>query len=352
MHHVVRAEAVSCEPAYPGHSQGYARHSTFDRSTGSTHTGLGLCELAAGGRIDLHVQSFEEYFYVTDGEPTLILDGTAHPLVPGSCGVVPVGAPHAWLGPHSGTARWIEMVTPIPRGPGEPADVFFLGPPRNYETAPLDIRDPRSRHLFRMTDDDITLDKLKVGSRIDAPTVSASMATALLAYSGIAVKMLVDQRLSAALGTMFMVEYQPGGAAHFHDHPLEEAYYILDGEVEAHADGKIYTLRKGDVLWTGVGCIHAFFNRTDTTVRWLETQSPQPPARHSYRFNRDWEYLTEKLGGTAAPAGTVAAAAVHSAETVTAAEDPRDGKSDKKDKHKDKEKHKSKDKDKAKSKSK
>jgi hypothetical protein len=25
----------------------------------------------------------------------------------------------------------------------------------------------------------------------------------------------------------------------------------------------------------------------------LETQAPQPPHRHSYRFARDWEYLTE-----------------------------------------------------------
>ncbi len=304
MHHVVRAEAIRYAPAYPDHSVGYARHAAFDRSTGSTHTGMGLCSLAAGGRIDLHVQSFEEYFYITDGEPTLILDGVGYTLVPGSCGVIPVAAPHAWLGPQHGAAKWIEMVTPIPRGPGEPEDIFFLGPPKAYETAPLDIRDPRSRYLFRMTDDDITLDKLKVGSRIDAPTVSASMATALLAYSGIAVKMLVDQRLSAALGTMFMVEYQPGGVAHYHDHPLEEAYYILDGEVEAHADGQIYTLKKGDVLWTAVGSIHAFFNRTNTTVRWLETQSPQPPARYSYRFNRDWEYLREKLTGSKAQVAT------------------------------------------------
>jgi quercetin dioxygenase-like cupin family protein len=148
-----------------------------------------------------------------------------------------------------------------------------------------------------MTDDDITLDKLKAGARVDAPTVSASMATALLAYSGIAVKMLVDQRLDAALATMFMVEYQPGGVAHLHDHPLEEAYVILQGAVEAVADGKTYMLQVGDVLWTGVGCIHAFYNRTDTTVRWLETQSPQPPVRHSYRFNRDWEHLKEKLSG-------------------------------------------------------
>jgi quercetin dioxygenase-like cupin family protein len=187
------------------------------------------------------------------------------------------------------------MLTPIPRGEGEPRDIFFFDPPGNVPIEPLDIRDPRTRHFFRMSDDDIVVDKLKVGARVDAPTVSASMATALLAYSGIAVKMLVDQRMSAALATMFMVEYQPGGVAHLHDHPLEEAYVILEGEIEAVADDKTYVLRKGDVLWTGVGCIHAFYNRTAGTVRWLETQSPQPPARHSYRFNRDWEYLETKM---------------------------------------------------------
>ena len=297
MHHVVRAAEIHYVSAYPEHSAGFKRHAAVDRSVGSTHTSLGLCLLEAGGQLDTHVQSFEELFYVTFGEPTLILDGRSYPLVPGSCGVIPVGTPHAWIGSQTGAAKWVDMLTPIPRGPGEPEDTFFLGSPRAYETGPLDIRDPRSRHVFRMTDDDITLDKLRVGARIDAPTVSASMATALLAYSGIAVKMLVDQRLSAALGTMFMVEYQPGGAAHLHDHPLEEAYCILQGEIEAHADGKIYVLKEGDVLWTGVGSIHAFYNRTNTTVRWLETQSPQPPARHSYRFNRDWDYLRDKLAG-------------------------------------------------------
>jgi len=295
MHLVIRASDIRPEPAYVGHADGFRRASLVDRRCGSVHTGLGSCVLDAGGHVDTHVQSFEEYFYVTEGEPVLVLDGRAVSLLPGSCGVIPVGTPHAWLGPKSGTAAWLDMLTPIPRDPGQPEDIFFLGPPEATAQDPIDIRDPRSRHLFRMTDDDINVEKLKVGSRIDAPTVSASMATALLAYSGIAVKMLVDQRLSAALGTMFMVEYQPGGAAHFHDHPLEEAYVILQGEVEAWADDQTYVLKEGDVFWTGVGCIHAFFNRTQTTVRWLETQSPQPPARHSYRFNRDWEYLKEKL---------------------------------------------------------
>jgi quercetin dioxygenase-like cupin family protein len=292
---MIRAGDVRPIPALPGHSQGYARCSVIDRNVGAVHTGFALCKLDAGGWVENHVQSYEEYFYVTDGEQTLVLDGHAYPLGPGACGIVPIGVPHYWKGSGSGTATWIEMVTPIPRGPGEAPDIFFLGAAREPEVVPLDLRDPRSRHLFWVKDDDINVDKLKLGSKVDAPQVSASMATALLAYSGIALKMLVDQRLSAALGTMFILEYQPGAVAHPHDHPLEEAYVILSGEVEAEADGEMHLLKAGDFLWTGVGCVHAFYNRSGKPVRWLETQSPQPPARHSYRFNREWDYLAEKL---------------------------------------------------------
>ena len=120
------------------------------------------------------------------------------------------------------------------------------------------------------------IDRLKRGASVDEPTVSASMATAALAYSGITVKMLVDKRLDAQLQTMFMVFYQPGAVAHPHDHPFEESYFMLDGEVEVVADGERYTLRPGDVFWTGVGCIHAFYETKGNTVLWLETSAPGP----------------------------------------------------------------------------
>jgi len=298
MHRLLRANDIHFAPAYPGNSKAFSRCSLVDRSSGSVHMGLGLCALKAEGRVDTHVHSFEESFYVLDGEPALVLDGSAYTLVPGACGLVPVGVPHAWLGPAKGEAKWIDMLAPQPRANGAGDDTFFLGPPEDYAMKQLDIRDPRSRHLFRMMESDIELDKLKAGSRVDAPTVSASMSTALLAYSGIALKMLVDQRLDAQLSSMFMVEYQPGGVAQAHDHPLEESYVILNGEVDAVADDKRYTLRAGDVFWTGVGCVHAFYNTSKSTVRWLETQSPQLPPRYGYRFTRDWEYLKEKLTAT------------------------------------------------------
>ena len=300
MHHVLRAKAVRLVSAYPGNSKLYSRCSVVDGSVGSVHMGVGLCALKAGGRIDTHLHSFEESVYVLEGNPTLVLDGRGYPLAPGACGLIPVGVQHAWLGPTRGTARWIDMMAPQPRPEGAEEDTYFLGPPSKVEMADLDIRDPRSRHFFRMAEDDIAVDKLKIGARADAPKVSASMNTALLAYSGIALKMLVDKRLDAQLHTMFMVEYQPGGVAHPHDHPMEESYIILDGEVDAVGDGRRYTLRKGDVFWTGVGCVHAFYNTSKGTVRWLETQSPPLPDRHGYRFSRDWEYLKEKLAAQSA----------------------------------------------------
>jgi quercetin dioxygenase-like cupin family protein len=295
VHHVLHADQISPRETYPGASTGFARASLVDREAGSVHMSVGMCTLGAQGAVHEHLHSFEESFFVLEGSPVLVLDGRAWRLLPGACGVVPVGVRHAWLGGDD-DARWIDMCSPQPRDESvEAKDTWFVGPAPDAEPTPLDVRDPRTRNLFRLDEGQMELDRLKVGAAVDEPTVSASMATALLAYSGIAVKMLVDQRLDAQLHTMFMVEYEPGGVAHPHDHPLEEAYVILEGEVEAHADGEQYTLRPGDAFWTGVGCVHAFYNRSDARVRWLETQAPQPPARHSYRFNRDWEYLQSRM---------------------------------------------------------
>lgn len=300
MHHVGRLDPafMSTPEAYRGRSAGYRRQSLVDGRAGSVHMGFGACELAPAGRIDGHVHSYEEAFYVLEGQPRLVMGGQTIELAPHQCGLIPVGAGHAWRNGGAQACRWLDMLAPRPRDPDkEPPDTFFTPEPVGDDPPRvLDVRDPRCRHFFRLDPGQMDVDRLKRGSAVGEPTVSASMATALLAYSGIAVKMLVDQRLDAQLLTMFMVEYQPGGVAHPHDHPFEEAYFMLEGEVEGVADGKSYPLRAGDVFWTGAGSVHAFYNRTDARVRWLETQAPQPPRNHSYRFNRDWDYLEKLLG--------------------------------------------------------
>jgi quercetin dioxygenase-like cupin family protein len=287
---LVRREDVDLVDALPGHASGLRSCRLVGGALGSTHMALTLVSLA-NGHVDTHVHSFETGFYVLEGEPVIYLDGRGVELQPGACGVVPVGMPHAFRAHAS--ALWIEMAAPRPRADG--SDTFFISAAPDEPAQPLDVRDPRSRNLFLLREGQMDLDVLKRGIVVGAPIVSASMATAVLAYSGIAVKMLVDQRLDAQLHTMFMVDYQPGAVAHPHDHPFEESYYMLEGEVDVVADGDRYTLRPGDVFWTAAGCVHAFYEVQGGTVRWLETSAPGPPARHSYRHERDWDYLAERL---------------------------------------------------------
>jgi quercetin dioxygenase-like cupin family protein len=294
---LVRREDVDLADALPGRSSGLTSCRLVGGALGSTHMALTLARLVEG-HVDTHVHSYETSFYVLEGEPQLFLDGRGVQLRPGACGVMPVGVPHAFRCRERGL--WIEMAAPRPRADG--SDTFFLGPAPDTPAGQLDVRDPRNRNLFLLTEGEMDIDRLKHGSAVKAPTVSASMATAVLAYSGIAVKMLVDARLDAQLHTMFMVDYQPGAVAHPHDHPFEESYYMLEGEVDVVADGDRYTLRPGDAFWTAAGCVHAFYETRGGRVRWLETSAPAPPPRHSYRFERDWEYLADRLASDAAVA--------------------------------------------------
>jgi quercetin dioxygenase-like cupin family protein len=289
--------AADIEPVTDGaaHTDGAREVRLVGGHVGAVHTGVSLWTTASGGHVDEHVHSTEQSFYVLAGEPQLTVDGGTYQLAANDCGLFPVGVPHSWRNAGGADAIWAEVTSPAPRL-SEPPDTFWTGRPApSDEATALNIRDPRTRTFFRLGSGEMDVDNLKIGAAVDAPTVSASMATALLAYSGIAVKMLVDQRLGSVLHQMFMVEYQPGGSAQPHDHPFEEMYYMLEGEVDAMADGEEFTLRAGDVFWTGVGCIHAFYNNSGGRVRFLETQSPLPPSNYSYRFNRDWEYLASKL---------------------------------------------------------
>jgi mannose-6-phosphate isomerase-like protein (cupin superfamily) len=106
--------------------------------------------------------------------------------------------------------------------------------------------------------------------------------------TGVAIKMFVDRSFGAVHQSLFLIQYQPGAKIDPHDHTFEESYFIVSGRVQAIADGEAYELGSGDVIWTGVGCIHSFANLGTEPVRWIETQAPLPPAKEVFRFERDW----------------------------------------------------------------
>lgn len=292
--HLVRTAdqaAFGIPEAYAALSRGLYRWSIVNGETGSVHQEFNICELESGGTINAHVHSFEESIYVLEGELTVETGDGAYILEEGNYGVIQVAAPHAFRNTGSVRTRWAEMLAPQPRLESK-GDTFAVAPLKlSGEPQRVDARDPRTRSFGK-----ITPTNMEPGKQTqNMLAVSASMRTALLVYSGITVKMMVDSDLGAQLSTMFMVQYEPAGVAGAHDHPLEETYMIVEGEVDGWFDGVQYRLKPGDIAWAGVGCIHEFRNPTQGIVRWLETQAPQPPRRYSYRFRRDWVYLEETL---------------------------------------------------------
>jgi quercetin dioxygenase-like cupin family protein len=282
-------------PAEPSATaSGLARSIIVGPSQGAVHTELAVGALAPGGWLQRHVHSFEEALYVLAGDLLLELDGRARLLQPGDYALMPVGVWHALGNDSSAPVRWLSINTPqrLPANAGR-ADTFFSPEPFDLTALAVaaqrpPVGDPSLRWIGHYDGTPPQLEVLRISdpARGRAP---AGMDSALLAYSGISVKMLVDRGFGADLLTMFTVDYELGGAAQAHDHPFEEAYFFLAGEIEAELDGQSYRLRAGDVAFAGVSSLHGFYNVGTERVRWIETQAPQPPARHAYRWPVMWK---------------------------------------------------------------
>jgi quercetin dioxygenase-like cupin family protein len=280
---------------------GLSRSVMVGAAQGAVHTELAIGALDSGGWLQRHFHSFEEALYVLAGELLLEIDGHHHRLVAGDYAFVPLGAWHALANAGSERTRWMSVNTPLRLPPDAGRrDTFFTPVPFDLEAVAARAErppfgDPRLRYVghYEGTPPQAEALALNDPARGRRP---AGRDTALVVYSGISVKMLVDRVIGAELLTMFTVDYEPGGSAQVHDHPFEEAYFFLDGEIEAELEGETHTIRAGDVVFAGVGATHGFFNTGNGRVRWIETQAPQPPERHSYRWVDHWRRFEQDAG--------------------------------------------------------
>jgi quercetin dioxygenase-like cupin family protein len=286
MHHVGKFEKSGLQVpiGYEKHSQGYTRLSMADHTNGPVHTGRGVCQLEPDGSIDLHIHSYEEGFYIISGEVLLSLDGHNHILGPGDYGIIQVGLLHGFRNIGSTAAQWQDMLAPQPKGPDREPDTFFI--PNGsvpQQGARPDFKDPTTRFVGHFEERQMPPSgKMQM---VGDPGGN---------INGVSVKMMLDRAFGAQHLTMFMVEFQPGGLGACHDHPYEESYFILSGEAVGQLDKQEYKLYPGDFAWSSVGGYHSFFNRGTVPVRWIETQSPQPPDQQAFRFEAQWEYLRQK----------------------------------------------------------
>jgi mannose-6-phosphate isomerase-like protein (cupin superfamily) len=275
---------LAFQPEYEGHSKGYTRASMVDRTTGSVHTGLSLNRLEPGGSIEPHVHSFEEGFYILEGQAVVTINGFSYVMVPGDFAAVKVGTMHSWHNNGSSPVRWLQMAAPQPRPKNGVRDTFFS----KDKTVPtsgsaIDLNNTNGNLLGHFD-----------AGQIPPPEKAAAN---IVGSPGVFLKWLIDENLGARHHRLLFIQYQPEAKIGLHDHTFEEGYFVLSGEVEAVLDGKKYLIKPGDVVWTGVGCIHSFTNVGNVPVQWLETFSPQPPDENVFRFSEEWEKKAKEIEG-------------------------------------------------------
>jgi mannose-6-phosphate isomerase-like protein (cupin superfamily) len=278
--------ALGRPPLFEGRSEGFTHAVLIGNLTGSVHTGLGIGQLDPDGWIAPHVHAFEESFYVLSGEAIVTLQGRSYRVGPGDYGTAKVGVPHAWHGIGGTPVRWLEMAAPQPKPYGAERDTFFpagAGAP-SVATGPI----------VAGTHDGVVLGHFDA---TQIPPPGERRTGAGTGLEGVFLKWLIDEQAGAAHHRLLYIEYQPEVGIGLHDHTFEEGYFILSGEVEATLDGQRYVATAGDVLWTGVGCVHAFRNISREPVRWLETFAPQPPRENVFRFMAEWDARARELEG-------------------------------------------------------
>jgi quercetin dioxygenase-like cupin family protein len=301
MHFVGRVDwAFADEPAPASPTaSGLARRVLVGPQQGAVHTELAIGALGPGGWLNRHVHAFEEALYILEGTLLLEIDQRVHRLVRGDYALIPIGSFHTLATSPESAVRWLSVNTPqrLPPDASVPDTTFATVAPDiaalDRLAVPVAGGDPTVRFVGHYLGTPPQAEAL----RVDDPARGrrpAGMDTAILAYSGISVRMLVDRVLGADMLTMFTVDYELGGAAQGHSHPFEETYFFTEGVVEAELDGTAYTLRPGDVVFAGVGSVHGFWNTGTERVRWIETQAPQPPVRHAYRWAPTWRGVAER----------------------------------------------------------
>lgn len=274
MHHVGKlAGTPATGEAHVGHSEGCERAAIIGRDEGSLHQAITIVELAPKGRIGLHAHAFEEGLYVLEGSVTLAAAGTTEELSAHDYCFIEVGVPHALAAGPAGACCY-ELHAPQPGAHGMEDTVFLDG------AGQVEV----SEGAFRRGRFD--------ESELPPPSSAIGLEGFGEANVGAAsLQMLLDRERGSSQFNLFVVQYGAGGYIKEHDHPFEESFLFVSGQIEAVLDGRTYELGAGDYCWSGVGSMHAFTNRGEQPVRWIETQVPQPPTRHQARFKGDWQRL-------------------------------------------------------------
>lgn len=263
------ASRFAVPDVYAGHATGFARASLVNRATGSVHCEACISRLAPGGHIAAAVHAYEKGIYVFEGEIEVLRGAACFRLPADGYALIPYATAHAIRNRGNVPARWFEILAPQPKPQNAYSDTFFSGD----EAWPAIVNDTAANGAGRF----------KAENPIPAQRPELQQ--------GLTVFRFMERQFGATCFFMMRGEMSVGAYRTRHDHPIEEFYLGLSGEVIMEIEDKSFRLGAGDVAWTGVGTSHAFRQVGNEPFRWLETQTPQFPPNFGTRNYVEWEKL-------------------------------------------------------------
>ncbi len=275
MHYFIgkyEASRFAVPERFRGHCAEYECVSLVSRATGSVHTEACVSRLQPGGHIDACVHAFEKGIYVFEGEIEVLRAGDHIQLPTDGYALIPYAAPHAIRNVGPVPARWFEILSPQPKPASAFRDTFFTGE-NTWPAGEAKAGRVATQGVGRFKPEN------------PIPAQEGALA------KGLTVFRFMERNFGAQCFFMMRGEMSAGAFRTRHDHPIEEFYLGLSGEVIMEIEDKSFRLGPGDVAWTGVGTSHAFRNTGSEPFRWLETQTPQFPAQYGTRNYVEWEKL-------------------------------------------------------------
>ena len=272
--HVGKCDAAlfAVPGVYADHSAGFERASLVNRASGSVHCEACLSRLAPGGNVATAVHAYEKGIYVLEGEIELLRAGECFRLPADGYALIPYAAPHSIRNRGAQPARWFEILAPQPKPQGAFNDTFFISDEAWPATNTIAAEPTRK---------DIGLFKAENPIPRQNPQLQ----------QGLTVFRFMERQAGAQCFFMMRGEMSVGAFRTRHDHPIEEFYLGLSGEVIMDIEDENFRLGAGDIAWTGVGTSHAFRQVGAVPFRWLETQTPQFPSQYGTRNYVEWEKL-------------------------------------------------------------
>ena len=106
-----------------------------------------------------------------------------------------------------------------------------------------------------------------------------------LRVMGAAVRFLCGAQQTEQAWSLMEVELPERAGPPPHDHPWDEAYYVVSGEVRFHLDGREQVFKAGDFIYAPGGTLHGFQGASTEPARVLIFDAPA----HAESFFRDAE---------------------------------------------------------------